>query len=320
PNFYLSHQVNDKMVLGLALGTNYGMETELDRNFSASHFGNQAMVKTMEVNANIGYQLTDAVTVGGGIRYVIGEGHFGATSPAQTKPLPQGTTLKYMEGEDKAWGWQVGTAWQINDSNRIGLTYKSEVDLKLTGTANIFSKESGKVVNDTGSMMLTMPATAELASYHQLSEQLALHASINWTDWSSFEKLEADLNTLGSVMVKEENWEDNYRFALGATYQVDAKLALRTGIAYDMAAVNDKNRTITIPETDRTWLSVGAEYAFTEQFTIDTGFTYIFAKDANIVESRGYASDDAAQAVGGQFSGTTTGNVWLIGVQANYRF
>ncbi|MBF4327525.1 aromatic hydrocarbon degradation protein, partial [Vibrio anguillarum] len=107
PNFYLSHQVNDKMVLGLALGTNYGMETELDRNFSASHFGNQAMVKTMEVNANIGYQLTDAVTVGGGIRYVIGEGHFGATSPAQTKPLPQGTTLKYMEGEDKAWGWQV---------------------------------------------------------------------------------------------------------------------------------------------------------------------------------------------------------------------
>ncbi|MBT2916512.1 outer membrane protein transport protein, partial [Vibrio anguillarum] len=143
-----------------------------------------------------------------------------------------------------------------------------------------------------------------------LSEQLALHASINWTDWSSFEKLEADLNTLGSVMVKEENWEDNYRFALGATYQVDAKLALRTGIAYDMAAVNDKNRTITIPETDRTWLSVGAEYAFTEQFTIDTGFTYIFAKDANIVESRGYASDDAAQAVGGQFSGTTTGNVW----------
>ncbi|MBF4328180.1 aromatic hydrocarbon degradation protein, partial [Vibrio anguillarum] len=115
-----------------------------------------------------------------------------------------------------------------------GFTYKSEVDLKLTGTANIFSKESGKVVNDTGSMMLTMPATAELASYHQLSEQLALHASINWTDWSSFEKLEADLNTLGSVMVKEENWEDNYRFALGATYQVDAKLALRTGIAYDM--------------------------------------------------------------------------------------
>ncbi|KOO09961.1 hypothetical protein AKJ18_36695, partial [Vibrio xuii] len=61
-------------------------------------------------------------------------------------------------------------------------------------------------------------------------------------------------------------------------------------------------------------------YDVTTQFTLDGGFTYIIAKDAPITESRGYASDDAAQAVGGKFVGETTGNVWLIGVQANYRF
>ncbi|MDE1327673.1 outer membrane protein transport protein [Vibrio aestuarianus] len=321
PNFYLSHQVNEKLVLGLALGTNYGMETELDNNFAASHFGNEAMVKTMEANVNVGYQVTPTVSIGGGVRYIIGEGHFGATSPAQTKPLPQGTTLKYMEGEDKAWGWQVGTAWQINDKNRIGFTYKSEVKLKLEGHAEGlgFGLPSGQKLD--GFMNLNLPATAELASFHQLNDKLALHASINWTDWSSFDKLEADL--VGRAQpseVKIENWEDNYRFALGATYQLDAKLALRAGVAYDMAAVSDKNRTITIPETDRTWLSVGAGYAFTDQFTLDAGFTYILAKDAPITESRGYASDDAAENIGGQFVGTTTGNVWIIGVQANYRF
>ncbi|MDE1338847.1 outer membrane protein transport protein [Vibrio aestuarianus] len=321
PNFYLSHQVNEKLVLGLALGTNYGMETELDYNFAASHFGNEAMVKTMEANVNVGYQVTPTVSIGGGVRYVIGEGHFGATSPAQTKPLPQGTTLKYMEGDDTSWGWQVGTAWQVNDNNRIGFTYKSEVKLKLEGHAEGlgFGLPSGQKLD--GFMNLNLPATAELASFHQLNDKLALHASINWTDWSSFDKLEADL--VGRAQpseVKIENWEDNYRFALGATYQLDAKLALRAGVAYDMAAVSDKNRTITIPETDRTWLSVGAGYAFTDQFTLDAGFTYILAKDAPITESRGYASDDAAENIGGQFVGTTTGNVWIIGVQANYRF
>ncbi|CAH8217981.1 Aromatic hydrocarbon degradation protein [Vibrio aestuarianus] len=321
PNFYLSHQVNEKLVLGLALGTNYGMETELDNNFAASHFGNEAMVKTMEANVNVGYQVTPTVSIGGGVRYVIGEGHFGATSPAQTKPLPQGTTLKYMEGDDTSWGWQVGTAWQINDKNRIGFTYKSEVKLKLEGHAEGlgFGLPSGQKLD--GFMNLNLPATAELASFHQLNDKLALHASINWTDWSSFDKLEAEL--VGRAQpseVKIENWEDNYRFALGATYQLDAKLALRAGVAYDMAAVSDKNRTITIPETDRTWLSVGAGYAFTDQFTLDAGFTYILAKDAPITESRGYASDDAAEKIGGQFVGTTTGNVWIIGVQANYRF
>ena len=319
PNFYLSHQINDKLVAGLALGTNYGMETELGSNFAASHFGDEAMVKTMEANANLGYQLTDAVSIGGGVRYVIGEGHFGAKAPTSNAySLPQGTTLKYMEGEDTAWGWQAGAAWQINPSNRVGLTYKSEVDLKLSGTAKIFTGTT--VFNDTGYMVLTMPATAEIASFHQVTDKIALHGSINWTDWSSFEKLEAQLDKLKTVMVKEENWEDNYRFALGATYQLDSKLALRSGVAYDMGAVSDQNRTITIPETDRIWLSIGAGYDVTEQFTVDAGFTYIVAKDASIKESRGYESDNSAQKVGGQFTGQTTGSVWLLGVQASYRF
>ncbi|MBY7803288.1 outer membrane protein transport protein [Vibrio fluvialis] len=322
PNFYISHQVNEKWALGLAFGTNYGMETELDSGFAASHFGDEAMVTTMEANANIAYQLTETVSIGGGIRYVMGEGHFGAKSPAQTEALglTKGTTLKYMEGDDTSWGWQAGAAWQMTPNNRVGFAYKSEVDLKLSGSANMYVQSYGKVLSDTGYMMLTLPATAELSTYHQLTDQFALHTSINWTDWSSFEKLQAELDTMSTVMVKEENWKDNYRFAVGATYQVDPKLALRSGVAYDTAAVSTKNRTITIPETDRIWLSVGAGYDVTEQLTLDAAFTYIFAKDADILESRGYDSDNSAEKVGGQFDGQMTGNVWIVGVQASYRF
>ncbi|HHX8633638.1 outer membrane protein transport protein [Vibrio diabolicus] len=334
PNFYLSHQYNEKFAIGLAFGTNYGMETDLGKGFGASHFGNEASVTTMEANLNTAYKVNESISVGGGIRYIIGEGSFGAAAPKNNVvgqhpvtgdpiSVPQGTALKYMEGDDTAWGWQVGTAWQINENNRIGFAYKSEVELKLEGHAEGLGFGFGTKLSqlrDNGYMYLNLPATAELASFHQVTDQLALHASFNWTDWSSFEKLEARLDTAGTHMVKVENWEDNYRFAVGATYQLDPKLALRTGIAYDTSAVSDKNRTITIPETDRTWLSIGATYDWTKDFSLDAGFTYIFAKDAPIVESRGYKSDDAAEQVGGQFVGETTGNVWLIGVQANYRF
>ncbi|EGQ9300359.1 outer membrane protein transport protein [Vibrio vulnificus] len=335
PNLYISHRYNDQLAIGFALGTNYGMETDLGKDFAASHFGNEASVISKEANLNLAYQLNEQFSVGGGVRYIIAEGSFGATAPAKNivginpadgKPIPlqQGTTLKYMEGDDTAWGWQVGSAWQINENHRVGFTYKSEVELKLEGHAEGVGFGFGTPINpksrDNGYMYLTLPATAELASFHQLTEKLAMHASFNWTDWSSFEKLEAHMETAGTQMVKEEYWEDNYRFAVGATYQLQPKLALRTGIAYDTSAVSDKNRTITIPETDRTWLSVGATYDWTQNFTLDAGFTYIIAKDAPIKESRGYESDDKAQAIGGQFVGETTGNVWLIGVQANYRF
>ncbi|HDI3302828.1 TPA: outer membrane protein transport protein [Vibrio cholerae] len=324
PNFYLSHQLNEQMALGFALGTNYGMETDLGTEFAASHFGNQASVISKEANLNIAYQILPQLSIGGGVRYVMGEGHFGATAPAKNlirhpvtnnvMTLPKGTTLKYMEGEDNSWGWQVGSAWQINQNHRVGFAYKSEVVMDFEGHAEGVSYGSYK----PGMMSVTLPATAELASFHQLNDQWAIHASINWTDWSSFKELTAVFPEK-SDLIKSENWEDNYRFALGTTYQYDAKLALRAGVAYDTSAVDDKNRTATIPETDRTWVSVGGSYVATPQLTLDAGFTYIFAKDATINEPRD-ASDQTAAAIGGAFTGNVSGNVWLIGVQANYRF
>ncbi|WP_353495422.1 outer membrane protein transport protein [Vibrio cholerae] len=324
PNFYLSHQLNEQMALGFALGTNYGMETDLGTEFAASHFGNQASVISKEANLNIAYQILPQLSIGGGVRYVMGEGHFGATAPAKNlirhpvtnnvMTLPKGTTLKYMEGEDNSWGWQVGSAWQINQDHRVGFAYKSEVVMDFEGHAEGVSYGSYK----PGMMSVTLPATAELASFHQLNDQWAIHASINWTDWSSFKELTAVFPEK-SDLIKSENWEDNYRFALGTTYQYDAKLALRAGVAYDTSAVDDKNRTATIPETDRTWVSVGGSYVATPQLTLDASFTYIFAKDATINEPRD-ASDQTAAAIGGAFTGNVSGNVWLIGVQANYRF
>ncbi|WP_122034079.1 outer membrane protein transport protein [Aliivibrio sp. EL58] len=317
PNLYVSHRVNQQLAIGFAVGTNYGMETDLGTDFTATNFGNEASVITKEINVNMAYQINQQFSVGGGVRYVIAEGSFGAVAPNQTGPLA-GTTLKYMEGTDEAWGWQVGTAWQINDSNRIGFSYKSEVALNLEGKANGFAFNPGAPnAKYNGSMELALPATAELASYHQLNDKVAIHASFNWTDWSSFEKLEAHIPALTppTQEIKQENWEDNYRLALGGTYSLNQKVTLRTGVAYDTSAVSEEHRTATIPETDRLWLSMGAGYAWSDNLTLDAGFTYIFAKDAKMHE------DDAASLpAGGDFTGETTGNVWLVGVQANYRF
>ncbi|RJX73803.1 aromatic hydrocarbon degradation protein [Vibrio sinensis] len=322
PNFYVSHKYSDKFAIGFALGTNYGMETDLGKDFAAANHGNQASVYSVEANLNAAYQLTNAVSIGGGVRYITADGSFGAVaSPQNQIPLVKpGSNLKYMEGEDTAWGWQVGSVWQINEANRVGFTYKSEVDLTLEGHAtgagfNLF-KPAKHDIQIPGSMKLALPATAELASFHQLTDKLAIHTSINWTDWSSFKKLEANLSDRSDpVLIKEENWEDNYRFAIGSTYQMNSKLSLRTGVAYDTSAVSEEHRTATIPETDRLWLSLGAGYQWSEQLNLDAGFTYIIAKDAKMSES-----DLGADMFGGSFDGEVTGSIWLIGVQANYKF
>lgn len=336
PNFYFSHQLDDRLTAGIALATNFGMETDLGNDFTGTQFGNEAAVTTFEINPNLAWKATDQLRIGAGIRYVLGEGSIGAKSSAKVGSIPKGTTLKYMEGDDRAWGWQLGAVYDINDKHRVGFNYRSEVNLTLDGhaeglTYNKIAIQKGQLTpkdylsgnHYSGSMDLTLPATAELSSLHQLTEQWAVHTSLNWTEWSSFDKLEADIPSLSSdpQMVKVENWEDNYRFAIGTTYQWDQQLTLRSGIAYDTSAVSDQNRTLTIPETDRTWLSVGAGYEMTPQLTLDAAFTYVFAKDAPVKEPRDrITSDKGGSDFGGDFEGETTGNVWLVGVQASYRF
>ncbi|WP_318464227.1 outer membrane protein transport protein [Photobacterium leiognathi] len=334
PNFYISRQLNDKATLGLAFGTNFGMRTDLGTDFLGSQFGNQAEVHTVEINPNLGYKINDQFSVGAGVRYVMAKGHFGAASPISLPELniKKGQALKYMEGEDNAWGWQAGAAWQINPTNRIGVSYHSAVKLNLTGHANGIAYDKAYEVQGkmpltqyAGSLPLELPASAEIASFHQLNDQWAVHASINWTDWSSFEKLEANIPALGgNDLIKQENWKDNYRFAIGTTYQVNEKLALRSGIAYDTAAVDEAHRTQTIPETDRTWLSVGAGYQWSKNLTLDAGLTYVYAKKAHLNETDGkinaIASGALQQPTQLSFAGTTSGDVWLAGVQASYRF
>lgn len=338
PNFYVSHQVNDDLYLGLALGTNFGMATELEDSFKGTQFGNEAAVTTMEINPNIAYRINDQFSVGAGVRLVLGEGSIGAKSSADvnlpiaavmpgvpgTIPVAKGTTLKYMEGDDIAWGWQLGAAWQINADNRIGVNYRSAVDLNLEGHANGFAFNPLNPAKEyAGSMELTLPATAEIASFHQLTDKFAMHASINWTDWSSFEKLEAQIPALSNPtqLVKQENWRDNYRFAIGGTYQLDAKSVLRAGVAYDKSAVTDANRTLTIPEMDRYWFSVGYGYEYSDKLTFDAGLTYILADESPVTEPRpGIESDKSAALFGGAFTGTTSGDLVLFGVQASYKF
>ncbi|ACA88796.1 outer membrane protein transport protein [Shewanella woodyi] len=327
PNFYVSHQLNEQWFLGVALGSNFGMATELDDSFRGNQFGNEASVTTVELNPNIAYRINDQFSIGAGVRFVMGEGSFGAKSSVDV-PLsasliiPKGTTLKYMEGDDTSWGWQLGGAWQINANNRIGFNYRSEVEQNLEGEANGlgFSMLEGSMNASkiyAGAMELTLPATAEIASFHQLTDKLAVHASVNWTDWSSFEKLEAKIPELSNsaILVKEENWKDNYRFALGATYELSAKSSLRAGVAYDQAAVDDIHRTATIPEVNRLWLSAGYGYQYSENLAFDFGATYIFADESPMHEA-----DTDSLPFGGAFEGQVSGNIMLVGVQASYRF
>ena len=80
-------------------------------------------------------------------------------------------------------------------------------------------------------------------------------------------------------------YRNSSRVALGGTYNVDDKLTLRAGIAYDQAAATE-HASAAIPDTDRTWYSVGATYKFTPNLSVDLGYAYLKGKKVHFKEEQ----------------------------------
>lgn len=324
PNAYAAMPINERWFAGLAINSNFGMSTDLESSFAGTQFGNHTKVRTVEFNPNIAYKLSDEWQLGAGVRYVQGEGSIGATAPYYV-PHIAGQTLKYMEGDDHAWGWQAGAVWQPTTETRIGVAYHSQIKLDLSGHAEGLLYGPGQ---HPGVLPLTLPASAELAAFHQISPQWAVHGSLNWTEWSKFKELVAEIpgynnhvDPAGTDTVKVENWRNSYRLALGTTYTLDDSTRLRGGVAYDRSAVDSANRTLSIPEMDRYWFSAGVGHDFTPNLTVDAALTYIAGKKADISEPRSHIqSDQLAGKLFGNFTGQASGDIWLTGVQVTYRF
>ena len=82
--------------------------------------------------------------------------------------------------------------------------------------------------------------------------------------------------------VTKENWHNTFRFALGTEYKYNDKLTLRTGVAYDQTPIPDSERTPRTPGGDRTWLSIGANYAMSKNIDFDIAYTHLFIDDPEV--------------------------------------
>lgn len=315
PNAYLIIPLNEQWRLGFSATSYYGLGVKMPDNYSAGHFGNVSDIKTMDLGTSLAYRINEMWSIGAGISAIQGEGEVGGTFPSRN------LIAKHLQGDGWAWGWNVGTLLELSEQTRIGLSYRHDVTLTLSGDAIVGRPNAdGSVteIRDTGSLDLPLPATAELAAFHQLTDKLAIHSSLNWTNWSKFVQLEADLNNLQNMHIKDEHWEDSWRYAIGMTYQVTPKWQLRSGVAYDASPVPADRRTISIPDADRLWYSLGMGYQFTPNLTVDLGLTLIDGKKVDVTEKMELQPGNPLTT--STFQGTSEGDAWLAGAQLSYLF
>jgi long-chain fatty acid transport protein len=101
---------------------------------------------------------------------------------------------------------------------------------------------------------------------------------------------------------------------VGATYHWNDSWSFRGGLAWDQTPVNSADRTVRLPDADRVWIAVGAQYRFNRNLVLDAGYVYIPMGNSDINQNAG------STAANGLVRGHYDSNVNLLSAQVTYSF
>jgi long-chain fatty acid transport protein len=283
-------------------------------------------------------ELTSRVNYSGALALAAGQAAARGLIPAAIVPAIVGSTpglesKAKIEGDDSTWGWNAGFLWDVTPQTRIGGSYRSSV--KYNVNANVsFDNPSlpslppqlapvvgGLATNVNGALAnggvradIKLPDLANLSIFHQLNERWDVMADVQFTRWSVFKQLEFVRTTGDLLSNTPENFDDAWRYSVGATYHWSDAWTFRGGLAWDESPVNTADRTVRLPDSDRLWIAVGAQYRFNRNLALDAGYVYIPMRNGDINQNAG------STASNGLVRGHYDANVNIFSAQLTYTF
>jgi long-chain fatty acid transport protein len=308
PNIHLIVPVNDKFAWGVNAYSNFGTKTEFSDSYVGGEYGGLTDVKSVNFGLAGSYRLNKQWSFGAGLDLIYGKGELKRTmsSEVNTPPIPglpqAGQTVLDAEADGWAVGFNLGTVFELNENNRFGLAYHYSPKLEAEGD---ISYQGTEYKDDT--LHMPLPDMVEFSGFHKIEDtKFAVHYSVQWIGWSSFDKLEADK----AGVLNNYEWQNGMHYSLGGTYYMNRDWTLRAGYMYDTSA-QDEVTSVSVPDSDRQWFSAGFTYHLDEKSNIDFGFTYLMGDDVKVNESTSVVSS---------ISATTRADAILMGLQYSRSF
>lgn len=355
PAAYFAFPVNRDLAFGLAFNVPFGLKLEYDNGWIGRFQALKSEIKTYNVSPVASFRLNDHVSLGFGLNYqrlqaeltnsvnytaVVAQGlqQLAAAGqlPAIAVPglIAANTGLEgaaSVRGDDSAWGFNAGALFEFTPDTRLGLSYRSNITYEVEGSARFTAPTATNLVgariiaaaSAPGGALATGPATVDLklpdiatASFYQrVGQNVELLADVAWTGWSSVQELRVVRDTGEVLSVTPEHWKDTWRYALGATFKLGDAWKLRGGIALDESAVPSSTRTPRLPDAERKWVAIGAQWApENSPLLLDFGYAHLFSDDVSLNQNAGNT------LANGLLNGHQESDVNIVSLQLGYRF
>jgi long-chain fatty acid transport protein len=238
-----------------------------------------------------------------------------------------------VTGNDNSWGWNVGILWEIDPSTRIGVHYRSNIKYTVNGSVSFnnppvpttlpppIAPIAGLLANGVNAFLsngdvtldIKLPSTTNV-SFFKAIDKWDWMADLQFVNWSSIQALTVVRSTGVVLESIPTNYRNTWRGSIGANYHYNDQWMFRGGIAYDQTPVNNTDREPKLPDNNRTWFAIGAQYKFSPQFWMDLGYSYLYISNPNINQNNG------STPTYGLVNGNYKASVNIAAVQLTYTF
>ncbi|WP_299139622.1 OmpP1/FadL family transporter [uncultured Vibrio sp.] len=291
PSFgaFHAHQVTDKLHLGIALGAVGGSSLDYGSEWAGSPLLEDITLTAMQVNPALSYQLNEQWSVGAGIQL----------SWAALQQTTSALTIK--QDTDWAYGYNLGVMFTPTDKLKLGASYRSKLEHEFNNDVN--GPRDFGVLNSLATD-IALPEIVDVSASYALNSQLDLLASVQLHRWSEWDTTVLDFGSqIGGIPI-ERDWDDVWKFAVGADYQLNSDWRLKAGFSYETSPQDDPTlQYVDLPVGEQYRYSVGAS-TYWDDILIDVFYEYA---DLGSVDMDRFMVD-----------GSFDGRIHFIGVSATF--
>lgn len=330
PVVYALWSLSPDLKLGFSLNCPFGLTSSYEDGWIGRYHALESAMTVVEVAPNLAWRAGGGWSIGAAIvaRHVDAKltnaVDFGAIGAALGVPgsVP-GKQDGTVEVSGKQWklGYRLGVLFEPTSTFRIGAAYHSAIDFRLKGEVHyqgVPAVMASRFPDGGAVPIASQPATASMGAAWDVTSALTLQAEAARTFWGRFKEIRIAFLTGQADSVTDEHWKDSWFTSVGLTWRKNPQWTFRTGIGLDGSPATDTYRTPRIPDGNRTWLSVGAGYAFSRSLSLDLGLSHILVQEAKLALKSG--APGGPDFFRGNLEGRYRSAIDILALQARYRF
>jgi len=292
PSGAVAWRLNDQFAFGLAVTSPFSFTTDYDANSWTRYTADKTKLRTIDIQPSIAFAISPMIGIGAAVNVE----HSDATL---SNALPNFTPLVDGEQQLKGKGWDAGftVGAQLHPSSAIdlGISYKSSIKHKLSGTVTT----TGLVAPLAGNNG-TINTVAEFRTPWQITagarlkatDRLTLNAQVVRLGWNKFDSIRLGAPINAAI---PENYRNTWSIAGGVDYMVTPKWTMRGGVQWDQTPTQNGQRDARVPDSNRVNFALGTSYKISDAITIDAAANYVKFKDATIDRVTAAYAGTAAQ-------------------------